>query len=504
MNNTPAAPIAQVPAMPIVPPVPKGHPEDERPVDPWGKFEPPALPMGLLPHFIERFAFALSAQMGADPAALAMSAITTCAAAIPDHVRLQVKQHDARWKESARLWTVLIGDPSSKKSPTMTAASKPLLDMDHELFATWTRQKMEWDALDRDEKKVTPPPGQVRLRLSDTTIEAAQEVFRSTTSGLLIHADELSGWFGSLDKYSGGRGASADRAFWLQAWNGGQYAVNRVSRGSILLPNLSASILGGIQPDAIRRIMADAVDDGLLQRFLPIVLRAATVGEDAPVPSDVGMYDLTVKRLPHVLAMNPLQFSPEAHEVRAAMEFRHHGLMGGEAVNRKFASHVGKLDGIFARLCIVWHVAENAWSPIPPMIPAELAERVAAFMRRFLLPHALSFYASLGLADDQDRVEAVAGYILAHGLTTVDRRTVQRGVRDCRGLSGQETRTIFETLEAMGWLTPVDDIDGRRTGSRWAVNPWSHVLFAERAEQERARRLQARASILDLSGICER
>jgi len=90
--------------------------------------------------------------------------------------------------------------------------------------------------------------------MEDTTIEGAQEVLRDSPDGVLCLQDELSGWFGSMDKYAAGRGAAKDRGFWLQAFNGGQYAVNRISRGSFLIPNLSASVLGGIQPDPLRPI----------------------------------------------------------------------------------------------------------------------------------------------------------------------------------------------------------------------------------------------------------
>jgi Protein of unknown function (DUF3987) len=70
-----------------------------------------------------------------------------------------------------------------------------------------------------------------------------------------------------------GRGAAKDRGFWLQCFHGGPYAVNRISRGAFLIENLSVSLLGGIQPDPIRTVAADTVDDGLLQRLIPIVLR---------------------------------------------------------------------------------------------------------------------------------------------------------------------------------------------------------------------------------------
>ena len=96
----------------------------------------------------------------------------------------------------------------------------------------------------------------------------------------MLDQDELSGWFGSMDKYSGARGAQKDRAFWLQTYNGGSYTVSRITRGNVHIHNLSASIIGGIQPDPIRKLADGGEDDGLLQRFIPIMLRPAVGGRD--------------------------------------------------------------------------------------------------------------------------------------------------------------------------------------------------------------------------------
>ena len=78
------------------------------PVDLWDNFDPPKLPEGLLPPLIEQFALLNGKQMGADPAGLAVAALVTCAAAIPDQVQIKVKRHDD-WKESPRLWAALVG-----------------------------------------------------------------------------------------------------------------------------------------------------------------------------------------------------------------------------------------------------------------------------------------------------------------------------------------------------------------------------------------------------------
>lgn len=440
--------------------------------------------------------------MGADPAGVAMATLTGFAAAIPDDVHLQVKAHDPRWIESARIWGALVGLPSTKKTPMMSSALRPINSIDRQLFEGWQARHAAWKALPADERKATAEPLQERLRLSDTTVEAAQDVFRGTTGGLLVAADELSGWFGALDKYSGSKGASADRAFWLQAFNGGCYPINRVGRGSFLLPNLSASIIGGIQPDAIRRIAGDSVDDGLLQRFLPIVLRTAAMGRDAPIPSETALYECAVRSMHRASAAAPLRFDSDAQAIFREVQARHHRFGAYETINRKLAAHIGKLDGLFARLCVVWHVASDPWQvAVKPIITADTADRVARFIRTFLLPHAFAFYAGvLGMADDQEQLEAIGGYILAHRLQEVDHRTIQRSVRSCRKLDRFSTKPLFETLAAMNWLVATDDPSKRNGEPRWFVNPYVHQLFAERAEQEEARRLQARATIVELCG----
>ena len=174
----------------------------------------------------------------------------------------------------------LVGDPSTMKTPMMSAAAKPLRRIDNEMARDNQDAMDEWLRLPKEEQKKTPRPKQPRAMMMDTTIEAAQEILKDSPNGVLLDQDELSGLFGSMDKYSGARGAQKDRAFWLQAYNGGSYTVSRITRGNVHIPNLSVSILGGIQPEPIRKLADGGEDDGLLQRFIPIVLRPAVGGRD--------------------------------------------------------------------------------------------------------------------------------------------------------------------------------------------------------------------------------
>ena len=472
------------------------------PVDLWGSFDPPELPQGLLPTIIEDFARANGAQMGADPAGLAMGALVTCAAAIPDQVQIKVKRHD-EWTESARLWVALMGPPSAKKSPIMSAATGPLCRVDVDMMRAWQKRVAEYDALPPEEKKGKQRPPQTRLRIEDATVEAAQQVLEGSPWGVLLLQDELSGFFGAMDKYNGGKAAQADRAFWLRSFNGGQFALNRVGRGAAIIENLSLSMLGGIQPEPLRRIAGDCVDDGLLQRLFPITLRTATIGRDEPMPPVNERYRALVEALhqlqpPGWMGQGVLEFDDGAQRVRRDLEARHLELQSLETINRKLASHIGKFDGMFARLCVVWHCIENAGQEMPATVTESTAQRVADFLHRFLLAHAISFYSGvLGLSDDHDRLTAIAGYILTHKVERITNRDVQRGDRTMRGLKEQEVRPLLEQLAALGWL---DRIDPPRPSSppHWAVNPAVHTKFTDRAAREAERRGKARETIRDL------
>ncbi len=76
-------------------------------------------------------------------------------------------------------------------------------------------------------------------------------------------------------------------------------------------------------------------------------------------------------------------------------------------------------------------------------------------------------------------------------------RTLGRGSRTMRRLTREEGGRIFEQLEAFGWL---EQINKRSDAPSWKVNPEVHTLFAAKADEERFRRNEARAAILDMLG----
>lgn len=474
----------------------RGEESWPEPVDLWARFDEPELPRDLLPSGIETFARRQAAIMGADAAGMAMSALTVCATAIPDCIEIQVKRNDPTWREHACLWVALVGPPSRKKTPVFKAAMAPLRTIDNKLMRAFLDASEEYEALPKDDKKATPRPKQRRLIISDSTVEAAQEVMMDSPDGILSEQDELSGWFGSMDRYNAKGGG--DRAFWLKAFNGGTYNLNRIGRGAKQIPNLSISLLGGIQPEPMRKFASESVDDGLLQRMLPVILRPSTVGQDIAQDQAAHDFNQLVADLYGLRNHGPalLHFSDGGRAVRDRLEREHLELsMALEVVSPKLAAHYGKYDGIFARLCLIWHCIENAYREMPLEISESTAADVAEFMHEFIRPSAISFYAGvLGMSAGHEELVALASIIVAKGMTEVAARDVQSSGQTLRHLTADQFRQIAGKMEAFGWLEQAEP-KPRSNTPRWVVNPRVHSLFTDRAATEMERRTAARDAL---------
>ena len=476
------------------------------PVDPFGDLLAPPLCRGAFPNAIEDFAFDRAALLGADPGGIAMAALTAFAAAISDEIAVQVKEHDKHWKESARIWSVLVGAPSTKKTPAIKLGVAQLESMDKLSIQKWAEKKEELLAEDPSGKSVAdlPPPG--RITVSDTTIEALQEILINNPSGVLSIRDELAGWFGSMEKYTNGKGSAVDRAFWLQAWNGGGYTVDRVVRGNKRIPNLSASIIGGVQPDVLARDIAGMQDDGLLQRFLPVCLGPATVGEDRPSNREFNQNFLTSLIKVNQLGAHPdgasVLFSPEAQEIRRLFEKEALQLSKLEEAGCKFQAWAGKLDAQFARTALIFTCIEYVGNYLQTVVPPDVislraAEMTDKLFREFLIPHALRFYCSiLERGSTLEHARSIAGLILAHQPRRITRSWLSQNYRPAKNHPKLErVEPWLDILVGFGWLR------SQNKGSRataWEINPRVFHLFYERAEREKLERAARQATLKNI------
>ena len=295
----------------------------------------------------------------------------------------------------------------------------------------------------------------------------------------MCEQDELSGWFGNMDRYTGKGGG--DRAFWLQAFNGGSYSVRRVGRGIAQVSNLSISLVGGVQPEKMREAVSNSADDGLIQRLLFIVLRHGTKGCDENTYDRWAGYSDLIRRLSR-LGEAVVKFDDGAQTYREELEDRHLELQALEAIDKKLATHIAKYDGIFARLALTFHCIETAKTgDVAPIVSKDTAVRAGCFLHEFLLPHAMHFYIDLlGFSGDHDRLGAVASFILVKKPTKLSIRDVRRSVREMRGESTKDAEEVMSRLCGLGWLAAAE--------RGWTVNPAVYTAFAAKAAEEAKRR----------------
>ena len=472
--------------------------------DPFGKFPAPKLPDGILPPLIEGFAEVEARNKGVEVHGPAMLMLAVAAAAIPDWVQIRLKVYEG-WHEAARLWVALIGDVSAKKTPVLSAAVAPLKRIERQLMAKYREAvaayrlalaMAEKDAVECEMEEPERPP---QLIVNDTTIEAAGDVIAANPSGVLVEHDELSGWFGAMDKYNSGKGSQADRAFWLKAWNGGSHTVNRRGRKEPLyIPNLSACVVGGIQPDAMRRVIRDTVDDGLIQRLIPVIVGSADMGEDLPDDRQKRDYYAMIARLTQLGELE-VKFSAEAQEIRRKLEADLHQYSLLTDLSGRLVGFIGKLNGYFGRIALTLHCCEavdlayqGSGAPVSGTIQAATACRADRLVRDFIIPHAISFY--LDLVPEGTEIanaRSIGGHILARELERFTFGDLTTNVHCCRKQSKDDVRRMVEPLEMFGWVMPEQAV---RPWS-WKVNAEVHRKFASLAEQERTRRGKVHALV---------
>jgi hypothetical protein len=237
--------------------------------DPWAEFAVPEFPIEILPPIAQAFVRDQSVVIGCDPAAMAMAVLATFSGALSHRFALRMMRNGSWW-ENPRLWVLLVGDPSTKKTPEINAATRPLEEHQERISQQYHERLREWEA-DEEASKASKPKPPPRYVIFDITVEQLGATLARSPKGLLVKRDEFAGWIGSMEKYASARGAGADRGFWLKAYDGGAYSIDRVSRGETWIENLSVSLIGGIQPARLAEIHG-LTSDGLLQRFLPVML----------------------------------------------------------------------------------------------------------------------------------------------------------------------------------------------------------------------------------------
>jgi hypothetical protein len=466
--------------------------------DPWQLFIVPSFPFAILPTVAQDYVGTKSIALGADASALAMALLTAFSGAI--HHRFRIKMmRNSDWWEHLRLWLLLFGRSSWLKSPILDAVLRPIKRCQAELQRDYRTRKREYEAQKKagnDDAQEPEPPE--RFTVGDATIEKLGEIMSRSERGLLAEHDELAGWIGRMERYQhgSGKGASTDRAFYLQSWNGGGYPIDRVKSGEIFVPNLSLSIIGGIQPSRMTQLR-DLTSDGLLQRFSIVLMQAPKLPQDIDCTEVTNAYTALVYEL---ISLRPqrLYLTDSAVDAMADLQRHLHNLAQvGEALTEAFEGHIGKLKAYAGVFAMILHLIANPKEAVRiAAVGRQTVEKVHRLITEFLLPHTREFY-SLS-EGDSERLRKLASYILTCGKDRLRLADLTNNVWDCRGLTVIEINQRVSPLVAGGWLAPIEQGPACRA---WDVNRAAiDAQFATRAQTER----ESKAALAQLMGARRR
>lgn len=272
----------------------------------------------MLPKPLYNYAINTAERLGVPIEFVAAPLVVALGSVIGTKVAIMPKRYD-NWDIVPNLWGAVIGKPSSKKSPSITEAMKPIDNLvskarsDYELnkqehetqklindskakvaekelkkladtLASQTdeddgtnkvtdddlRQKAAFIAGSKKQDESIPIPR--RHMVGNITMEKLGEIENQNNNGVLQFRDELSGFLASLEKDS----EQEQRAFYLSGFNGtGSEMVDRIGRGSLFIENHCLSVMGGIQPDKLEMYLEQTIrglgNDGLVQRFQMMV-----------------------------------------------------------------------------------------------------------------------------------------------------------------------------------------------------------------------------------------
>jgi len=306
---------------------------------------------------------------------------------------------------------------------------------------------------------------------------------------MLVLRDELVGLLASWDR----EGREGERAFFLEAWNGSNsFDTDRISRGTILIPNLCVSICGGIQPDKLTVYLEQAAhalaNDGMLQRFQVLVYpdenlwsyRDRVPNKEArsevfrifeeladfdPVGWGATPADEFIKfpyfRFDERAQQTFIEWSTDLHRKLPAEE---HPLV---------AQHLAKFDKLFPALALIFHLVESAATGKRGPITNDSALRASAWCD-FLETHARRCYGLLvddGLRSAQALAAKIKHGRLEDGFTARDIRR-----RRWRYLTSDgAVQAALDWLDEDGWIRG-EEIGGQGPGTgrhtwRYHINP---------------------------------
>ncbi len=444
-------------------------------------------PTDVLPEPVRTFVERSAAAIGCDPAFIALPVLSVLAGVIGNTRRIQLKRS---WSEPAVIWTSIIGESGTYKTPAFQQAIREVGGLQDHLFklhderlAQHQRELSEFEAADRkwknspsgDPPKEPPVPRAGRVMVDDTTIEALAEIIRNNPRGVLCACDELDGWLSGFSQYKGGRGS--DVAKWLSMHSAVRLMVDRKHGEPILIPRACVSITGGIQPWTLRRALGSRhIENGLCARFLfampPRRPRRFTSADTEPAIE--AEFASLLDRLRELRGEQSnegmeepvcLKLNRQAHAAWVQFYDRH--ALEQAELSGPLAAAFSKLEAYAARFALVFHLVRQAVC-VPTLTEPALIDvdsiEAGITLADWFGHEARRLNATLGESDEDRETRRLLEWIEVKG-GAVTTRDLHRSLR--RYSTAEDAESALNELHKAGlgqWeMSPAGEKGGRAT-----------------------------------------
>jgi hypothetical protein len=420
------------------------------------------------------------------------------------------------WEEPAILWAVLVGVPSSGKSPALDPLTDIVAafeaDMAHDFEQTMqayttdlevaTHKKADWknsvkEAIEAGKHPPSlpadalepPQPQRPRIKIADTTMEAAADIAAANPKGLILIRDELGAWWRGFNRYGG----DGERQFWLQAYGGRQLTVDRKKLGRpVVIPRLSVSALGGTQPDVLAQLL-EGEEDGFASRFVYCFPDPVSGFALSTHPIDFNGARTALQRLRGLALVEDGQADPRpfvcglAPEAAATFE-RWWGERRTEATHHAgvYGTWLGKAGGLALRLALVlehlrWcahcsaNSADSANSP-PEQVSLYALQSATRLIDDWATPMARRAFGTAAISHEEADAAALARWLKRNRCQRFNSRDLRRssGGPSGRLSKAQHMATACQRLKEAGLIRLVGGRAGEMRGRErldFEVNP---------------------------------
>jgi len=469
----------------------------------------PGFPSGVFPPRLTEWLMRASRGAGVMVDAVAVPMIGATSSLIGKARRVQAS---SSWIEPCTLWTCGVGASGDRKTPGLKVITRALDAIEKENAPIYASASMKhlanaekakaelkkWrkECEDAVKDKKEPPqmpinavdPGAFihpSLYVADCTVPRLAKLCEVRPRGMMQIRDELAGVFSSMR-------SAGSRPFYLEAWNGDRFVVERVDGDACFsVENLLVGVIGGIQPDRIASAFAGD-QDGLYGRFLfgwPMTpdysLLTDDINEVDPVFQDLLTKlirlpdeDGNKKFAPRIIPLSA-GARAEFERYRQFVDITKRGIEGRERQwLAKSETHVLRLAGTLAYLSWADEDVssgtglENIIAGLEPNeIKTQFMIDATRLMKDYFWPHARAALRQIGLTDRHRHARRVLSWLRSNCQSKISLMDIRRDA-----LSGavdvEQARDLVNRMVEAGWLRTEQSVaTGGRPRERWTVNP---------------------------------